>query len=85
MQIVCKHNGEILDKFGYDKLKIDNITELNEENLEKIKNIIKWRETDKWDFEYGIGGWNGDQYYKIKSINFADNNTKIVAKCSKIK
>jgi len=28
MKIIVKHNGIILDKFGYDNLKIEDINEL---------------------------------------------------------
>ena len=84
MKIICKHNGKILDEYGFGYLEIAGIKELTEENLEKIKKRIKFRPTDRYDFEYGIGGFVGDEYYKIKDIKFANNDTEIVVKVSKV-
>ena len=84
MKIIVKHNGIILDKFGYDNLEIEDINELSLHNIELIKSRVKFRDTDKWDFEYGIGGCNNDEYYKIKNIQFANNNSEIVVKVSKV-
>jgi len=84
MKIICKNNGKTLNKFGYDKKSIDKIYELSEENIAKIKEIIRWRNTEIYDFEYGIGGFIGDEYYKIKNIKLSNNNTEIIVKVSKI-
>ena len=84
MKIVCKHNGIILTEYGFDNIEIEDIKELTESNLEMIKERIRFRPSDAYDFEYGIGGFVGDEYYKIKNIKFSDNNTKIVVRVSKI-
>lgn len=46
--------------------------------------MIQWRPTKEWDFEYGIGGFVGDEHYKVKSKKFSDNKTKIVVKVRKV-
>ena len=84
MKIVCKHNGTILDKYGFGNITIEPIKNLTAENINAIKEKIRFRATDTYDFEYGIGGFVGDEYYKIKNISFADNNTKIIVKVHKV-
>ena len=87
MQIICKHNGNILLDYGYDNIHIDykNITILTEEIKLEITKRIQFRPKEGWcDFEYGIGGFVGDEYYKIKNIQLADNGTKVIVKVSKV-
>jgi hypothetical protein len=84
MKIICKHNGTILDQYGYDNKTIDDVKELDEPTVARIVEIVRWRATDRYDFEYGIGGFAGDEYYKIKHITFANNDTEILVRVSKV-
>jgi len=84
MKIICKHNGKILDEYGFGDINILKIQTLNEKNIKDITKIIQFRATNDYDFEYGIGGSSIDEYYKIKNIKFSNNNTEIIVKVSKI-
>ncbi|MCK5536511.1 MAG: hypothetical protein KAI79_06775 [Bacteroidales bacterium] len=84
MKIICKHNGNILTDYGFGNIEIDEIVELTEKNLEMVKERIRFRATDTYDFEYGIGGFVGDEYYKIKNIKFSNNDSEIIVRVSKI-
>jgi hypothetical protein len=87
MKIVIKHNGQILDLYGFGNIDIPEIkpdTHLNQIVCGVIKKRIQFRNNELWDFEYGIGGFHGDEYYKIKNIKFSNNNTEIIVKVSKI-
>jgi len=83
MKIICSYHGEILDKFHCENLQIDDVQELNPKIINTIKSIVCFRSDGKFDLEYGIGGWSGDEYYTIKSINFQNNDTEIIVKLSK--
>jgi len=82
MKIICKHNGEILDSYGYESKYIDEIKELDEDTIERVKEILRWRPRNGYDFQYGIGGCYNDKYYKIKSVGFQNNNTEIIVRVS---
>jgi len=82
MKIIVKHNGEILDDYGYGEKEIDDKIALSNE---EIKKILQFRATEHYDFEYGIGGSISDRYFKIKSIKLADNNTQVIVKVSEYK
>ena len=69
---------------GMRDIVIPEIKELTMKNIEIIKDIVRFRAADNYDFEYGIGGFGGDEYYKIKNIKFYDNNTNIVVRVSKV-
>jgi hypothetical protein len=87
MKVIIKHNGEILDKFGFGDIDIPEVTPetaLNQLVNGFIRKKIQWRATSEYDFEYGIGGSPTDEYYKIKSIKFSDNKTNLVVKVSKV-
>jgi len=85
MKITCKHNGQILDNFGFGTKFMNDITELNDETKAKIIKFLKFRDTDEYDFEYGIGGSPTDEYYKVKNISFANNCTEVIVKVRKVK
>ena len=85
-KIICKHNGTILNDYGFDNIfiELEQNKELTSELKKQIISRIQFRNTDKCDFEYGIGGVSGDEYFKIKNMNFANNNTSIIVKVSKV-
>jgi len=89
MKIIIKHNGLVLTDYDYDNLYINNIIIKNNvitnDSIEKIKKRIQFRETENYDFEYGIGGHISDKYFKIKSIKPQNNDTEIIVKVSEIK
>lgn len=84
-KVIVKHNGTILDEYGYGNIYMDlgNSWDMNEHIKAQVTRRIQFRNTDRFDFEYGIGGFVGDEYYKIKSIKLADNRTTIIVKVSK--
>ena len=85
MKVTVKHNGEILDDFGYGEKEIDDEIVFSNDMEEKIKHILQFRATEDYDFEYGIGGCGFDRYFKIKSIKLPNNNTQIIVKVSEYK
>jgi len=90
MKIIIKHNGRVLSEYGFDSKSIpnENISiidnKLTKISKDRIKEIVQFRPSEHADFEYGIGGFVGDEYYKIKDIKLQNNNTEILVKVSKV-
>ncbi len=82
-KVIIKHNGKILEDYGFGNIFMD-IDNLSSKNKEKIIKRIQFRNNELYDFEYGIGGFVSDEYYKIKSIKLQNNDIEVIVKVSKV-
>lgn len=75
--VTVQHNGVVLHNFHLRGLVACSVVDLH--------NKLRFRATEVYDFEYGIGGSPLDEYYRIKSIKLADNDTRYRVKVSKVR